>query len=449
MKKAKFTLGLVLSMLFMGANVMNAEEVDISKPHNGGIDISLSVKASDFYGTSGVTLKQIAEDPNGPYHYVFDTTLWDLSADTLEKNFGLETRRNAWLYGSKTKGLPDFLLNENRGTQGYHNYYYDAPEFNPAPTTPTFGGNLAGLFYYRVVSKTALRNELTVDLKYINGKELIPVIKRTITLGKWVYNSEYENGINELEKVSTIITNFLVADEAWFQPLMDRGTGVAKFVYKDDLLKILDTYPIIASIKYEVSLNDEVGTPGEGEYQPPVFADRTTMRGLSIDAEDGITTNLSAAKVDADNHSIIVYVPSQKDFVFTAYCDEAIEVTTDRSTDVDDRGVEIKSNGDGSYTVKIKRVQSNFKITIKKVVTPESGAGGDNDETGNETLSEYAVWGAGGTLYVKAAAPATLAIYNVTGQQIKQTIVNGNASFPMPKGLYIVQLNGKAYKVVL
>jgi hypothetical protein len=60
MKKMKFTLGLMLSMLFMGANVMNADEIDISsEPHDGSIDISLSVKASEFYcdTTAAVTLK--------------------------------------------------------------------------------------------------------------------------------------------------------------------------------------------------------------------------------------------------------------------------------------------------------------------------------------------------------------------------------------------------------
>ncbi|MDR0429601.1 MAG: T9SS type A sorting domain-containing protein [Tannerellaceae bacterium] len=439
MKKAKFKLGLMISMLFMGANVMNAAH-DISKPHYGSINVTLSAKASEFYdgsgiidGNKGITFKQVAIDKNGVYQYTASELLWDKFP--IENDFGPETKKT-WNYGSGKKGDPDFSINEDRTSSGFLNYYYQNPV-----------NGFAGLFYYQVKSQTTVYNEINIYSKYFNGNELTPVIKRTITLGEWVpqgdpdqtKNDPVRNELRAIE--SPIIVDFLEPTDFWFLPEMDRASSFAKYTYQDDMLALLDKYPIIKAIKYEISLNDEVGTPGEGDHQLPVYVDRTTMRGLTIEAEDGITTNPNTIGTGG-----IIYVQSQKDFVFTASCDEEIEVITDRGMAND---VDVKSDGEGTYTIKIKKVQSNFKIYLKKVVITESGAGGDNDETGNETLSEYAAWGANGTLYVKTAAAATLTIYNVTGQQIKQTKVNGNASFPMPKGLYIVQLNGKAYKIVL
>jgi hypothetical protein len=445
MKKAKFTLGLMLSVLFMGANVMNAAH-DISKPHYGSINVTLSAKASEFYGGTGITFKQVATDPNGEYHYSFYKELWP-SFLPIGKDFGPQTQKT-WNYGSVTKGNADFFINENKGdTTKYLNYYYD--------TKQTTGNHLAGLFYYQTKSQTTAYNELQVQLKYENGNELTPVIKRTITLGEWVLQGDPDPKKNdpvrnELNVTNITIIDFLEPTDFWYLTDMDRGTttgvttGVATYVYKEDMLAMLAKYPIIKSIKYEISLHDEVGTPDEGEYQPPVYVDKTALRGLTINANDGITTNLSAAKTDNDDN-MIVYVPSQKDFVFTAYCDEEIEVTTDRGIEND----AIKEGGNGVYTITIRKVQFNFNIYLKKAVTPESGAGGDNDETANATITGDAVWAAGGTLYIQAANAGSLAIYNITGQLYKAETISGSYTLSMPKGLYIVQLNGKAYKVVL
>jgi hypothetical protein len=353
--------------------------------------------------------------------------------------------RNVWPYGSGSKGLPDFFLNTSKEDSLYLNYYWHA---NDSVYYKNGSGDIgpAGLFYYRIKSQTALRNELEVRLKYMNGNELIPVVKRTITLGKWEYNDDEKAKTNELKKLDNdaiaTITSFLVADEVEFLPKMDRGSGTAKFVYKDNLLKILDTYPVIISIKYEVSLSKEVGTT-PGEEGGSVYSDRTMMRGLIIEAEDSITTDPNVIGTGG-----IIYVPSQKDFVFTAYSDEEIEVTTDRGTD-DQGGVDVKNNNDGSYTITIRRVRSTIKISIKKFVITESGAGGDNGETANTTITGDAVWAAGGTLYVQTANAGTLAIYNITGQLYKVENISGSYTLSMPKGVYIVQLNGKAYKVVL
>jgi hypothetical protein len=373
MKKVKFTLGLMLAMLFMGATVMNAAE---------NIKLSASMGASEFYGgVDGITI------------------------DTVKVYRGVEISSTSIFKGHlndlQTKGISDADL----GTWS--------------------GGDLTK--YQRDRNYKAY-NRITVQLRYNNGNDLMPVIKRTLTL----------------KESDFVIVNYLVADESFFKPHMDRKSGIATYTYNDDVLEMLDKYPHITGIKYEITINDEVGTPGVGDYQPPVYSDVTVMHALSIETEDGITTNPSAQNSGTKG---IVYVPSQKDFVFTAFSSEDIVVTTDRGND-DQGGVMVKGNGDGSYTVTIKRVLYNFTITIKQLLITESNSGGDGT-TANTTVTADAVWAAGGTLYANAANPGTISIYNITGQLYKIESISGSYTLSMPKGIYIVQLNGKAYKVVL
>jgi hypothetical protein len=273
-------------------------------------------------------------------------------------------------------------------------------------------------------------HQIDVVLSYKNGHDLMPVIKRTVSI---------DGGVT--------VVSYLAADDAIFRPGMDeRSSGSATYTYIDDVMSLLDKYqPYIKEISYEVTINTEVSTPGVGSYQPPVYTDITVMRALTLEAEDGITTNPSALNSGTKG---IIYVPSQKDFVFTAFSSEKIEVTTTRGND--EAGVRIKDNGNGSYEVTIRGVQYNFGIFIKKLLDTESNTGGGNEgETANTVLTADAVWSSGGVLYVNAAKAGSLSIYNITGQLYKVATVSGSYTLSMPKGVYIVQLNGKAYKVVL
>jgi hypothetical protein len=267
-----------------------------------------------------------------------------------------------------------------------------------------------------------MHNQIVVMLKYENGNELMPVIKRTITRSAGVR-----------------IENYLTADEKFFRPYMDRKSGFATFTYNDDLLELLSKYPNITGIRYEIDIENET-LGSSGDY--PVYPD--IMRALSIKTDPGITTAPSAI----GSGDVVYYVPSQKDLIFTAYCDEAIEVSTDRGTD-DRGGVEVVKDKDSenAYTVTIRRVASDFTVSIKKTTQTESNSGGGG--TANTTLTGDAVWASGGTLHVTAAKAGVLSIYNITGQLYKVASVTGSYTLSMPKGVYIVQLNGKAYKVIL
>ncbi|MDR2917139.1 MAG: T9SS type A sorting domain-containing protein [Tannerella sp.] len=433
MKKVKFTLGLALSMLFVGANVSHAAiTYDNSKPNNGSIPVTVSVQANEFYDGEGVTLHRVAADPLGYYHYDVNypelTSGYSFPASSIQDNDATHNFPGYWVYGNpQGTGLYDYVLNEDRSDAGYRNYF--------VPDASGGVGSSAGLFYYDVKSQTTAYNRLQVQLGYMNGNELMPVVKRTITLGKFVYDAK--NNRNDLKSENITITDWLVADSSWFRPYMDRKSGIATYIYHDQILPMLDKH-IIYSIKYEVSIHDEVGSPGENGYQPPVYTDVTVLRGVTLKTEDGIFTT-------PRNDSGIIYTPSHEDFTFTAYSNTNISVTTDRGRD--NEGVKVVDNKDGSFGVTIRRVQSNMIVNIKSVST-ESGTG-EGGTTGNTAPSDDAVWATNGTLYVQTANPATISVYSVTGQLHKQVAVNGSYSQAMSKGIYIVQLNGKAYKVVL
>jgi len=173
--------------------------------------------------------------------------------------------------------------------------------------------------------------------------------------------------------------------------------------------------------------------------------------GIQLAPEDGITTNpnhLSGAGPD-----LMFYVPKDN-WTFKAFSKTPIMVTLEPLYESDahkiipdaDKAVIINDNGDGSFDITIRRILFNYKIVISSV-EPSSGDG-DGDTTGNLTMGKNFVYAALGRLYVQTDSPSTLSVYSVTGQLVKQETVSGNTSLALPKGLYIVQLNGKAYKVI-
>ena len=164
--------------------------------------------------------------------------------------------------------------------------------------------------------------------------------------------------------------------------------------------------------------------------------------GLTFDMGDGITTTLP---LNSDGNTI--YVPSDKNYTFTVFSDKEIDVTTNRSSNPTD-GIKIEKDKtqNNAYLVTIQGVQSSFSV---KVVQKIDLRGAGDGTTKNDGVSTVAVWGSKGTLYINAATPGTISIYNITGQLYKTESVSGNCTLSIPKGLYFVQFNGKTYKVVL
>ncbi|MDR2470058.1 MAG: T9SS type A sorting domain-containing protein, partial [Tannerella sp.] len=63
------------------------------------------------------------------------------------------------------------------------------------------------------------------------------------------------------------------------------------------------------------------------------------------------------------------------------------------------------------------------------------------------------VWAHGGTLYIAASTSGTAYVYNVSGQLVKTlhaTSLHGETvSIPLPRGVYVVVVEGKTYKVII
>jgi hypothetical protein len=99
-----------------------------------------------------------------------------------------------------------------------------------------------------------------------------------------------------------------------------------------------------------------------------------------------------------------------------------------------------------TYEVTLRRVQQNLFVDISSATS--SSADGDGTTTGNALVKADAVWAASGVLTVQSAKPATVSVFSVTGQLLQQVSVNGTRTLTLPKGLFIVQMNGKAFKVI-
>jgi hypothetical protein len=279
--------------------------------------------------------------------------------------------------------------------------------------------------YGNYVENSTTYGYIAVDLEYFNGLEVVPVVKRITTYPGFTY------------------VDYISADSSWLKPYLDRKSGIAHFAFFDNWTELSQKFPVgqvDVSFAYEITINDEVGSPGADANQPPSYGETIILRGITLNPEAGITT--------LPNYlSGVHYTPSGKDYTFMVYTTAStIYVTTGRKHD--EEGTEIVDNNDGSFKVTIKTVTSNLTVTIKSSANTSSGTGEDGT-TGNDVFVNDAVWASGGSLFVKATAPGTLQVYSITGQLVKATNVTGSSTFSLAKGIYIVKLNGKAFKVIL
>ncbi len=139
------------------------------------------------------------------------------------------------------------------------------------------------------------------------------------------------------------------------------------------------------------------------------------------------------------------YVSSDNNFSFDitptgANAGKVPVVETGRKDMPKGRDVEIKDNGNGSFTVTIYKVQANLELKIFFM-----------DSNSNTVIGQEAVWSNNGILYISASAAGKAQVYNVNGAAIRTiTFSAGQTAFPLPQGVYVVTLdNGNTYKVVV
>ena len=443
MKKMKFTFGLMLSMLILGANVANAQFYDNSLPHSGRLGFSATVRACDFYSkvvTPAVTFN--ASGLSVGFHPVVRSINW---------GSGIPTEMPLPTVTTTPPYTPfDYYFDKVAKVYKANPVYFNLEKYlltgDEASSIESSSGNI----FHSLAAGLAIANTIEVSLDYFKGNELQPQVKRYITLGRWLTMSAGDKYVNvmipsDVVLESVIDNDGVVSYHDFFAPHMDRKTDVATYTFIDDLVPLLNKH-IIYSVHYEIGVYDQIDDlPGKTAY-PPVEVLPTDSRRILIETADGITTNPSTL-------GSALFVPSKKDFEFIAYSKNEITEATiklyqpsapgEELLRKGGPGIKVKDNKDGSYTVTVKQVDNEMLIKVASVISTNSG-----EEVGNAAIAADNVWSAFGTLYVQAASPATLSIYSVTGQLVQQVAVSGSYSATLPKGLYIVQLNGKAYKII-
>jgi hypothetical protein len=116
-------------------------------------------------------------------------------------------------------------------------------------------------------------------------------------------------------------------------------------------------------------------------------------------------------------------------------------VTTGRRLLPDDEGgVRITHNGDGTYTVRIMRIQEETTVTVT---------------AGFPVATEYIpagrVWSYGNRLYIENVTGGKAYIYNVSGLlvEIVTPVAGETVVRTLPAGVYVIATKGKRYKVVV
>ncbi|MDR2147919.1 MAG: T9SS type A sorting domain-containing protein [Tannerella sp.] len=348
MKKFKFTLGLVLSFLLLGASLNNAFGQFPSA------NVTVSVSRPNWYGADVPSLSHI-------------------------------TVRHQ----------------ENK-------------------LTGIISTNGGGNFNKNILNDNYVVDELIVSFDFDGGKELMPYVRRTLTV----------NGNNNI-----YLGGMQVADE-----IVDKGDftdkdGTAVYTYRTDLNALLSKYPNLTGISYEIWLNNEMsidpGNPnGEANAYPGI------LRPYTLNLADGI--------VDP-NIALQGYTESNKKMTFQVSAEPGKKLTVGVTPALPQglKGSAKESAQAGVYDVVIPIVNTAIEINIAYESSSESG------EVGNAAIAADAVWGSRGTLVVNAAKSGVLSVYSITGQLIKQEVVSGGKSITLPRGIYIVKLNGVTSKVLL
>ena len=373
MKKVKFTLGLMFSMLLLGANVINGAN---------NVKVSLSVSPSTSYANSTSINDFTSGDTNDAITFY--------SYDVLEDSI---------------------MLNPSFGGEDIRKY---AKSYN-------IGTENDSVLSLRAVNYKDYYHVFEIQLAFENGNDIMPFLKLKI----W----------NKSDSIS--IENLLTPVAITNKTKFSDGTGVATYKYIVNIAPFFLQYGPISSFDYELWTNERIGDqPGSGNAYP------TVNHKVKIAAADGIVI---APMKD------IYYVAANQDYTFEVYGQEGeeLDITTKNPHYAINKGIKIVPTSERTWDVTISKVSTNLELFIDYKSRTESGEGGDNGESGNATVEKDAIWAAGGTLYVKTGTPGTLSIYTITGQLYKQEAISDSYTLSMPKGIYIVQLNGKAYKVVL
>jgi hypothetical protein len=158
---------------------------------------------------------------------------------------------------------------------------------------------------------------------------------------------------------------------------------------------------------------------------------------IFIPVVDNVTTDPENGLYWIGGHDSYVLILYPKE----GYSLQDIEITTGSKRQDEDGGMLVVYNEDGSVTVTFREVTEPINVQISGI-SPVS----------NDIIdSSYAIWTANNRLHVKTTKAGTLKVYTLTGAMLKQQeLTEGEISFPLSQGVYIVTFNdGSQQKVVV
>ncbi|MDR3269880.1 MAG: hypothetical protein LBT83_12560 [Tannerella sp.] len=228
-----------------------------------------------------------------------------------------------------------------------------------------------------------------------------------------------------------------------FALLFPANYGQEVMTYEVEILALDDKFGIyITSKKVQVTvIKQEITTPSN------------IRRQLTIPRVTGIVTDPPAGR-----H----YVPSTYSFIISAqegYNIDSLDVSTGTAHDED---IYLESIAEGVVKVTIYGLNEPLSLTISGVVPVQEEQEEQEEQEGLEEYSSSTanelfapqdvakVWAYGGYLYIHTPKAETVSIYTFSGQLREQIpVTEGDHSFPLPKGRYVVVMGKFAGKVIL
>lgn len=211
----------------------------------------------------------------------------------------------------------------------------------------------------------------------------------------------------------------------------DAGYQLKTFTADDT--PISNTHTVIANVTLSATFEPIPAPPVTPDPDPVPDPSPTVYYTVTLPAVEGATTDPVAGEYEVEAWgSFRFYLTLDKE-----YDKSEPVVKTDRGETITPR------SSDGAYIVKY--VRNDVEIFIDGIVK-------NPDPVGNKVVATDAVkvWAAKGNLHISTVTGQTARVYNLAGSLVKQAeIPAGDTLWPLPSGIYIVQIADTRYKVIL
>ena len=272
-------------------------------------------------------------------------------------------------------------------------------------------------------SYSLLRDEQTVPVEkafHVQLDKTSPAL--TFTTNNLSYTLTFGDGANGSGIAKLLVDGqevTLVADATTYSNTSTAGSHNAS---------VFDKAGHESKVEFTLKEKEDDTPPYIPPYEPSVETYTVTLPSV-----EGAATDPVAGEYEVTSWSSFRFYLT----LDAAYDQSEPVVTTDRGETIAPR------SSDGAYVV--KQVRTDVQIFIEGVVK-------NPDPVANETIAAdgIGVRTADGCLYISVTTEVRAAVYNFNGRLLKQArILPGQTRWQFPSGAYIVEVDGKRYKVML